>query len=56
MPDPPVAEAADVAAAIASPTMYGTQVCDHAIPAERDSCRCGARRAYLAGEYQPVLA
>ena len=30
-------------------------ICGHAIPADRDSCACGARQAAIVVEHQPVL-
>jgi hypothetical protein len=30
-------------------------ICSHDIPRDRDRCDCGARRAVIAVEYQPVL-
>ena len=55
-PEPPVVEAVNAEGTIARTVTWGSRVCSHVIPAEADRCLCGARRAYIVAEYQPVLA
>jgi hypothetical protein len=49
--------AADEAGTIALTALFPAWpwICGHGISQDRDRCECGARRAVLAVDYQPVL-
>jgi hypothetical protein len=52
-----VVHAADEAGTCALVTFFPEwpYICGHDIPRDRDRCVCGARRAFIAVDYQPVL-